>query len=114
MSRRKSGETDYLNKLTNLKTNKLKSLTFTELESAACFRTSRFLTFNDTRVASYEAFCTKSFFVFRIDFDQSTGDSQAQSLRLAGETTATQIYFNVIFLCYFQFVQRLLYYILQD
>ncbi len=112
MSRRKSGETDYLNKLTNLKTNKLKSLTFTELESAACFRTSRFLTFNDTRITGYETFCTENFLVFRIDFDQSTGNSQTQGLRLTGKTSATQIYFDIIFLCYFQFVQRLLYYIL--
>ena len=92
----------------------LQLLTFTELESTTCFGTTRFLTFNSTRVTSHEAFGTQSSLIFRIDFYQCTGDSQTQSLRLTSETTTAKVNFNVILFSYAKLVQRLLNHVLEN
>ena len=83
-------------------------LTFTELESLTSFRTSRFLTFNSTRVTSNETFCTKSGFVFRIDLNQCASDSQASCLRLSFEATSIEVDLDIILFCNVQLCERLL------
>ena len=84
------------------------TLTFTELESLTSFRTSRFLTFNSTRVTSNETFCTKSGFVFRIDLNQCASDSQASCLRLSFEATSIEVDLDIILFCNVQLCERLL------
>ena len=42
------------------------TLTFTELESLTSFRTTRFLTLNSTRIASYESFRSQDSLIFII------------------------------------------------
>ena len=48
------------------------TLTFTELESLTSFRTTRFLTLNSTRIASYESFRSQDSLIFRINLYQRT------------------------------------------
>ena len=74
-------------------------LTFTELESLTSFRTTRFLTLNSTRIASYESFRSQDSLIFRINLYQRTRDSQTGSLRLTFETTTVKVDLNIILLC---------------
>ncbi len=78
------------------------------MESLTSLGTTRFLTLNGTRVASYEACSTKCGFVFCVDFHQSASDAQTKSLCLSGETTTYEVYLNIIFLGYTKKFQRLL------
>ena len=89
-------------------------LTFTELESTTCFRTTRLLTFNNAGITCHEPFCAKCLLVVCIDFHQCAGDCKTQRLRLAGKTTAVYIHLDVIFFFYTQSRQRLLYHILKN
>ena len=102
-----------MEEIAELTTHKPK-LTFAELESAACFGTSGFLTLNFARIAGDEAFGTQYGFVLSIDFNQSAGYGQAQCLRLAGEAATAEVYFDVIFFGHTQLVQRLFDDVLQN
>ena len=73
-------------------------LTFTELESLTSFRTTRFLTLNSTRIASYESFRSQDSHIFRINLYQRTRDSLTGSLRLTFETTTVKVDLNIILL----------------
>ena len=84
------------------------TLTFAELESLTSFWLTRFLTFNSTRIASYETFCSQRWFIFRINLDQSTSDSQASSFRLTFETTTVKVDLDIILFFNIQLCKRLL------
>ena len=75
---------------------------------------SRFLTLNNTPLASYETSRSQDALILRINLNQRTGDRQTSSLRLALETTTLQVDVDIILLCYVQLSQRLLNYELQD
>lgn len=70
-------------------------LTLAELETFTSFGTTRFLSFNHTRVTSQKAFCLQRGTVFGIDGAQSAGDAQTQSFHLAADTTAVQVSLHV-------------------
>ena len=72
------------------------------------------LTFYLTAVAGHEAFGTECLLVLGVDLNQCAGDSQTQSLALAGVTATLQVNLDIILLCYVQQVQGLLYYVLQN
>ena len=89
-------------------------LTLAELEATTCLGTTGLLTLYLTAVASHEAFGTECLLVLGIDLNQCAGDSQTQSLALAGVTATLQVNLDIILLCYVQQVQGLLYYELQN
>ena len=73
------------------------TLTLGELEALACFGTSRFLTFNNARVAGHEAFGTEGFLILGVDFNQCAGNGETESLGLAFVTAAVEVYTDVVF-----------------
>ena len=90
-----------------------RALTLAELEALPCLRLARFLSLYGTRVASHEAFCTESRFVFRIDLHQRAAYRETQCFCLTLVATAVEVSHDVILAVYLKSVQRLLHYILK-
>ena len=89
-------------------------LTLRELEAFACFGTTGFLTFNNTRVTGHEAFDAECVLVFGIDLDESTGDGETESLGLAFVTAAVDVDSDVVLLNAIQGFEGLEYDVLED
>ena len=89
-------------------------LTLTELEATTSLGLTWLLTLNSTRVACEETLVLQSLLVFGVNLNEGTGDSEAESLALAGKTTTVEVGLYIILLSNFQKVQWLLNHILKD
>ncbi len=77
--------------------SKVDTLTFGELEAFAGFGLTWFLTLYGTRVASHEAFSTKSGLVFSINLYESTRNGETECLSLPLITATVDMSIDIVF-----------------
>ena len=82
-------------------------LTFGELETAASFGLTGFLTFDNARVAGDEACAAESLLVVGVDFDESAGNREAESFGLTFVAAAVEVDADVVFFCGLEEGERL-------
>ena len=88
--------------------SKVDTLTFGELEAFAGFGLTGFLTLYGTRVASHEAFSTKSGLVFSINLYESTRNGETECLSLPLITATVDMSIDIVFVGNFKSIEGLL------
>ena len=83
-------------------------LTLRELEAFASLGLTGFLTLYGARVAGHEALCTESGLILGIDFHESAGDGETESLGLAFVTAAVDVSVDIVLLSTLKSVEGLL------
>ena len=89
-------------------------LTLTELEATTSLRLTWLLTLNLTAITCQETSVLQLLLILFVHLDEGTGDSHAQGLALASETTTVEVHLDVVLLSHLEQVQRLLNHVLQD